>query len=99
MSIDDERSAATKAQEVLNSLTLSTLWTEKLVSSLRHAARVATDSSKGFSSQAALDNIRGEATTALNGLVGSWDKGQLSQAMVDHAKTAIAAWLKALEAA
>ncbi len=99
MSIDDERSAAAKAQEVLNSLTLSTLRTEKILSSLRHAARLATDGSKGFSSQAVLDNIRGEATTALNGLVGSWDKGQLSQAMIDHAKTAVAEWLKALEAA
>jgi hypothetical protein len=98
MNIDDERSAGLKAQEVLSTLT-TTPRTEKILNALRHAARFAADSSRGFSSQAALDNIRGQAAAALNGVAGSLDKGQLSQAMIDGAKTAVDAWLAALESA
>jgi hypothetical protein len=102
MKRDDERSAAAKAQMILGTLTTSTLRTDEIVHKLRHAASLATAASvQSFSSDMALNAIRGEAGIALNGVAGSLDRGRspLTQAMIDRAKTAVAEWLEALDAA
>ena len=94
----DEYRVALKAHEVLSTLKTSTPRAEKTLNDLRHAARYAADSTKGFSSQAALDNLRGEAATALNGVAGSLAKGELSQAMIDRAKAAVLhGWRRSLQ--
>jgi hypothetical protein len=47
-----------------------------------------------------LNDIRGEASAALKGVVASLDAGQhpLTEAMIDRARTAVAKWLAALDA-
>jgi hypothetical protein len=47
-----------------------------------------------------LNDIRGEASTALKGVVASLDTAQdlLTEAMIDRARTAVAKWLAALDA-
>jgi hypothetical protein len=102
MKRDEERSAAEKAHMVLRTLTPSTPRTDEIVDRTRYAAGLADAASKqGFSSEKALNGIRGEASTALKGVVGSLDTGQhpLTEAMIDRAKTAVATWLATLDAA
>jgi hypothetical protein len=99
---NEERSAAEKAHMVLRTLTPSTPRTDEIVDRTRYAAGLADAASKqGFSSEKALNGIRGEASTALKGVVGSLDTGQhpLTEAMIDRAKTAVATWLATLDAA
>jgi hypothetical protein len=96
---NEERSAAEKARSVLHTLTPATPRTDEIVHRLRHAAGLADSASnRGFSSETALNDIRGEAGTALKGVVGSLDTGQrpLTEAMIDRATTAVAKWLAAL---
>jgi hypothetical protein len=98
---NEERSAAEKAQVVLRTLTPSTPRTDEIVHRLRHAAGLAdAASNQGFSSERALNDIRGEASTALKGVVGSLDTGQhpLTKAMIDRAKAAVANRLATLDA-
>ena len=86
---------------VLRTLTPSTPRTDEIVHRLRHAAGLAdAASNQGFSSERALNDIRGEASTALKGVVGSLDTGQhpLTKAMIDRAKAAVANRLATLDA-
>lgn len=97
MTADDERKAATKARDVLGTLTPTTVRTDALVHSLRMAASAATDASKqNLSSEAALNNIRGEAATALSGAAVLLHVKALTLATIDRAGRAVAAWLSAL---
>jgi hypothetical protein len=98
---NEERSAAEKARIFLDILTPSTARTDEIVHRLRHAAGLADSASnQGFSSERVLNDIRGEASTALKGVVGSLDTAQdlLTEAMIDRARTAVAKWLAALDA-
>jgi hypothetical protein len=97
---DDERETAAKAPAILNSLTPTTTRTDALVHSLRMAASAATNASKHkLSSDAALNNVRSEAATSLNGLAGLLHRNALAQEMIDCAISAVAAWLSALPGA
>jgi hypothetical protein len=98
---NEERSAAQKADMVLRTLTPSTPRTDEILRTLRHAADLADAASKqGFSSEKALNDIRGEASTVLRGVAGSLDTGQhpLTEALIDRAKTAVTNWLATLDA-
>jgi hypothetical protein len=98
---NEERSAAEKARIFLDILTPSTARTDEIVHRLRHAAGLADSASnQGFSSERVLNDIRGEASTALKGVVGSLDTARdlLTEAMIDRARTAVAKWLAALDA-
>lgn len=98
----EERSAAKNKQVILRTLTPSTRRTDEIVHRLRHAAgRADAAIMQGLSSDKALNDIRGEASTALKGVVGSLDAGRhpLTEAMIDRAKTAVANWLAALDSA
>jgi hypothetical protein len=98
---NEERNAAEKARIFLHVLTPSMARTDEIVHRLRHAAGLADSASnQGFSSQRVLNDIRGEAGTALKGVVASLDTGQhpLTEAMIDRARTAVAKWLAALDA-
>jgi hypothetical protein len=100
--LNEERSAAERARVILHTLTPSAARTDEIVHKLRHAARLADSASNQvFSSEKALSDIRGEASTARKGVVGSLDTGQrtLTEAMIDRARTAVAKWLAALDAA
>ena len=97
---NEERSAAEKARIFLI-LTPSMGRTDEIVHRLRHAAGLADSASnQGFSSERVLNDIRGEASTALKGVVGSLDTAPdlLTEAMIDRARTAVAKWLAALDA-
>jgi hypothetical protein len=97
MSTADERDAATKAQEVIAELVPGSKRTDHIAFRLRHAAALATEAiKKGFSSDAALNNVRGEAVIALNGTIGLVERQALTQEMIDRARDAVAAWLSAL---
>jgi hypothetical protein len=98
MTADDERNAAIKARDILATLSPTTERTDPLVHSLRMvavAAVVATDASK--QSEAALNNIRREAATALNGAAALLHVKALTLATIDSAGSAVAAWLSALQ--
>jgi len=97
-SIDDERNAAAKAQAILNSLTPTTARTDALVHSLRMSASAAMNASKHKpSSDAALNNVRSEAATSLNGAAGLLHTKALTQEMIDRTRSAVATWLSTLE--
>ena len=92
-SIDDERKAAKEAQAVVSSLVPSSSLTKKQRELLHKTARVATGAALPlFSSQAAVDDARYKASMALHGLGNS-----LTQNVIERARTAIEAWLKALD--
>jgi hypothetical protein len=97
MSADEERKAATKAQATLSTLSPSTARTEEIAFNLRYASRLATAASaQGFSSDAVLNSLRGDASIALNAVAGSLDARTLTQDMIDKARGAVAPWLSAL---
>ena len=93
-SIDDERKAAREAKAVVSLLVPSTLPTKAQREHLHKAARVATEATMPrYTSQAALDDTRREADKALRGLLGD----ALTRDMIENARGAIEAWLKALD--
>ena len=96
MIADDERKATAKAQTILGTLTPTTARTDEISFALRYASRLAA-SAQGFSSDAALNNLRSEAVIALNTVAGSLDTRTLTQDMVDHAKRTVASLLSGLE--
>jgi hypothetical protein len=94
MSTDDERKALEKAQAVLSTLAPTTARTDAITSPLQEASRlVSVASAQGFSSDAALNNLRGEASIALSGVAGSLGGPNLTQDLIDRAKRAVAALL------
>ncbi len=96
--MDDERKAAEKAEVFLSTLTPSTAHTAEIVDALRAAVVVANAATvKGFSNEAALNILRGDAATRLNAVVGSLARRRvMSQDLIDRAELAVAAWLQAL---
>lgn len=91
--IDDERKGAERARDVLT-------YADHIVHPLRLAAGLATTaSSQGFSSQAELNNIRSDATEALNAVIRALQTRTLTNSIIASAQTGVAAWLRALEAA
>ena len=94
MSADDERKAVTKARATLSALTPSTARTDEIAFNLRYASRLVTAASaQGFSSDAALNNLRGDASIAFNAVAGSLDTRTLIQDKIDKARGAVAALL------
>ncbi len=94
----DERKAAEKALAVIRSLTPTTQCMDAIIFPLRYAASLATDGIRqGFSSEATLNKIRGEAATALNGVCGAMDRNGLTRDLIDRTKNAVAAWLTAIQ--
>jgi len=97
MTSSDERKAAEKAQAVLSLLTPSTAGTDEIAFTLRNAARIAaTAMQPNFSTEMAHTAARHEAARVLNGVCGMLDRRVLTQDVIDHARNAVAAWLKAL---
>ncbi|MGO9684556.1 MAG: hypothetical protein ACLPTZ_18590 [Beijerinckiaceae bacterium] len=95
--IDDERNAAEGAREVLRSLVPSAPHAQMQIDILRKAATVSTKAQSTFSSQTALNELRGEAATALNGVSGALATGRpLTYEMISRARNAVEAWLKGL---
>ena len=95
--IDDERNAAEGAREVLRSLVPSAPHTQMQIETLRKAATVATKAQSTFSTQTALNELRGEAATALNGVSGALATGRpLTHEMISRARNTVEAWLKGL---
>lgn len=83
MRTDDERKAAAKAQTFLGALT--TTRTDQIAFALRYAAHLATGAStEGFSSDATLNTLRGDAVNALNAVVGSLDAQLLTPDLINH---------------
>jgi hypothetical protein len=97
MDYSEERTAAKRAEIVLNSLVPTTPRTDANTFAVRYAAATARDAIKNMSSEAALDAARGEASTALNGVCGLMDRQALTRDIIDRARRAVAAWLGELE--
>ncbi len=94
----EERKAAEKALAVIRSLTPTTQRMDAIIFPLRYAASLATDARRqSFSGEATLNNIRGEAATALNGVCGAMDRKGLTRDLIDRARNAVAAWLSAIK--
>jgi hypothetical protein len=97
-STDDERKALQKAQATLSTLAPGAARTDAIAFALQYAARVTTSASaQGFSSDAPLNNMRGEAAIALNGMAGSLGGPNLTQDLIDRAKQAVADLLVAMK--
>jgi hypothetical protein len=95
--IDDERKAAEDAQAVLRSLVPSSPHTQVQIDALRKAAAIATKAVNTFESHKALNDKRGEAATALNGVSGSLVSGRpLTHEMITRARNGVDAWLRGL---
>jgi hypothetical protein len=92
---DVERNAARKAEDILSSLTLSTPPADEIIFALREAASLATEVSLEVSSEAVAIYVR--AATALRAVCGQLDQRSLTQEMLDRAKQAVEAWVKALQ--
>ena len=96
-SIDDERKAAEEVKAVLSSLVPSAPHTQGQIDTLRKAATIATKTQNSLSSQKALNDTRGEAATALNGVCGSLATGRpLTHEMISRARNAVETWLAGL---
>ena len=94
-SIDAERKAAEDALLVLRSLAPSTPRSEGQLTTLRKASATARLAlGQGFSSAAALIDVRDAAAAALDGVTGR--KGFLTRKVIDKATNAVEAWLKDL---
>ena len=88
MSIDDERKGAEKARDVLSTLSPSSTYADHIAHPLRLAANLATTaSSQGFSSQAELNNIRSDATVALNAVIRALQTRTLTHLIIASAQT------------
>ena len=96
-SIDAERKAAEDALLVLRSLAPSTPRSEGQLTTLRKASATARLAlGQGFSSAAALIDVRDAAAAALDGVTGLGRKGFLTRKVIDKATNAVEAWLKDL---
>jgi hypothetical protein len=96
---NDERKAVEQAKATLSTLTPTTPRDDAIKAALRHAALLMSDAAaKGMSSEADLNNLRGDAGIALNAVARSFDTGTLTQARIDKARQAVAAVLDQLSA-
>ena len=94
MSADDERQAVAKARAVLDRLTPITSDTEMIKSGLRYVSRLLADATaQGFSSDAALNKLRADASIALNHVTGSLESRSITQDIIDRATRAVDALL------
>jgi tetrahydromethanopterin S-methyltransferase subunit F len=96
---NDERKAVEQARETLSALTPTTARTDAIVQDLRYASGLmARAASKGFSSEMTLNNLRGDASTALNAVTGAFDRRTITKEVIDRARQAIALVLDQLPA-
>jgi len=94
ISMDDERKAVAKAQSVLSGLAPTSPRNDEIAFALRYAARLVTAGmAQGFSSDAALNDLRSDAATALNAVAGSLDARTLSRDVINNARRAVAGLL------
>ena len=95
--IEDERKAAEKAKALLIGLTPAGARTDRIISVLRTAAKMAaTASLTRLERKKALDELRSDAAKSLNTVCGLLDRGCLTREALDEASRAIASWLNAL---
>jgi hypothetical protein len=94
-SIDDELNAAKEAEAIIKSLSPSTHCDRETLDKLRRAYQFATVQ-PNFSSQTKLTNIRHDVVLKLKELCDALEKGRAAQQIIDAAKRAVEAWLKAL---
>jgi hypothetical protein len=67
---------------------------DEIAFALRYAARLVTaDMAQGFSSDAAPNDLRSDAATALNAVAGSLDAGTLTRDVTNNARRAVAGLL------
>jgi hypothetical protein len=98
MSPDDERQDVEKARSILIKLTPTTGDPELIKSALRYVSRLLADpTAQGFSSDAALNNLRADASIALNHVTGSLESSSLTQNIIDKATRAVDALLKGFD--
>ena len=98
MSPDDERQDVEKARAILIKLTPTTGDSGLIKSALRYVSRLLADASaQGSSSDATLNNLRGNVSIALNHVVGSLESGTLQQNIIDKATNAVDALLKGFD--
>jgi hypothetical protein len=96
---NDERKAVEQARETLSTLTPTTARTDAIVQDLRYASGLmARAASKGSSSEMALNDLRGDASTALNAVTSALDRRTLTKEVIDKARQAIALVLDQLPA-
>ncbi len=94
---NDERKAVERAQAALSTLTPATALNGALANDLRQATQLMGKAAeKSFSSQAALNNLRGEASLALNEVLGT---PMRTQELIERARRALAAVLDQLPSA
>jgi len=94
MTMDDERKAVAKAQGVLSGLAPTTPSNDEIAFALRYTSRLVTAGmTQGFSSEAALSDLRSDAATALNAVAGSLDSGTLTRELINNARRAVAGLL------
>jgi hypothetical protein len=92
-----ERKAVEGALLVLRSLAPFTPRSESQLTTLRKASATARLAlGQGFSSAAALIDVRDAAAAALDGVTGLGRKGSLTREVIDRPTNAAEAWLKDL---
>lgn len=98
-SMDDERKAVAKARDALSGLAPTTPHNEEIAFALRYASRLVTAGmAPGFSSDAALNDLRSDAATALSAVAGSLDARTLTRDVIYNARRAVAGLLAGFEA-
>jgi hypothetical protein len=97
MSPDDERQDVEKARAILIKLTPATGDSGLIKSALRYVSRLLADATAQGSSDATLNNLRGEVSIALNHLIGSLESHMLTQDIIDKATRAVDALLKGFD--
>jgi hypothetical protein len=98
MNTDDERKASEEAEAIVSSLVPRTPRTAAILCIIRAAAVVAANAITRLPNQATLDDARDKTATMLNGVNGSLGTPMLTQELIEHAKSAIAAWRRELAA-
>jgi hypothetical protein len=98
MSAEDEQLAVAKAHAILNTLSPDAERNDTIAAALRDATRhITTAMARAFSSEAVLNDLRGDAANALSAVSGSLDARTLRQETIDIAKRAVTKLLDGFE--
>ena len=89
--MDEERKAVAKAQGVLRGLVPTTTPSNDEIKFLREATKLVIDAiAQGFSSDAALNDLRSGAATSLSAVAASLGAGTLTRDVLNNARRAVA---------
>ena len=95
--MDEERKAVAKAQGVLRGLVPTTTPSNDEIRFLREASKLVTAAiAQGFSSDAALNDLRSGAATSLSAVAASLGARTLTRDVLNNARRAVAALLAGL---